>query len=378
MAVAHGVNDAYVGFLAPLLPRIMDKLGLSIALAATLAMILSIATSLMQPGLGYLADRFGRRSFAIIGPVVTGVFLSMIGLAPTFGTLVVLLVLGGLGSAAFHPPGASMATRAAEGKGSGMRLSIFSFGGAAGYAMGPLMAVGVVGWLGLPGLWVAMIPGVLLGVLLWNVLPAGAADHSPSPPPHPLVVLRHLMGPLGLLFGVSALAAFVQRVYLTLMPIIIAEQGGSEGLGAVALTVYLGAQALGTLTGGILTDRWDRRRLLVMATFLAFPTHAAAVLLPAGSVGGLAFAAGAGFLNMMLLPPIVVMAQEILPEGAAVGAGVVMGLAWAVGSVLVLGTGVLADYQGPVFAAAVSMPLILLGTLLAAHPALRPYGRAQA
>lgn len=377
MALVHGANDLYVGFLAPLLPRIMDKLGLSIALAATLAMILSIATSLLQPGLGYLSDRFGRRAFAIGGPMVTAVFLSMIGLAPSFWLLVVLLVIGGLGSAAFHPPAASMAARAAEGQGSGVRLSVFSFGGAAGYAVGPLIAVSIVGAFGLEGLWIAMVPGLVLGVIMWRLLPAGPADHSPKPPPKPAAVIRHLAGPLGLLFGVSALAAFIQRVYLTLTPIIISEQGGSEALGAVALTVYLSAQAVGTLTGGVLTDRWDRRRLLVSGTLLSFPAHLAAVLLPAGSVSALACAAAAGFLNMMLLPPIVVMAQEMIPEGAAVGSGVVMGLAWATGSVGVLGAGVLGDLYGPVLAAAVSMPAILIATGLAAHRSLARFGRPQ-
>jgi hypothetical protein len=35
MAATHGTVDAYMGFLHPLLPRIMDKLGLSITLAAS-------------------------------------------------------------------------------------------------------------------------------------------------------------------------------------------------------------------------------------------------------------------------------------------------------------------------------------------------------
>ena len=59
VSVAHGTNDAYAAFLAPLLPRLMDNLGLSITLAATLAMILSLAASVLQPAMGYFADRVG-------------------------------------------------------------------------------------------------------------------------------------------------------------------------------------------------------------------------------------------------------------------------------------------------------------------------------
>lgn len=145
VALAHGVNDAYAAFLPPLLPRIMDNLGLSITLAATLAMTLSLAASLLQPLMGYLSDRFGRRLFVVLGPLLSGVFLSLVGSAATFWALVLLLLLGGLGSAAFHPPGASMAARISEGKGSGLRISVFSMGGSLGFTVGPLAAVGLVG-----------------------------------------------------------------------------------------------------------------------------------------------------------------------------------------------------------------------------------------
>src|SRR5688572_10647049 len=52
VSLSHALIDAYAGFLPPLLPRIMDKMGLSIALAATLAMTFSLASSLVQPALG--------------------------------------------------------------------------------------------------------------------------------------------------------------------------------------------------------------------------------------------------------------------------------------------------------------------------------------
>ena len=83
----------------------------------------------------------------------------------------------------------------------------------------------------------------------------------------------------------------------------------------------------------------------------------------------------AGFFNMAMLPTIVVMAQEILPEGTGVGSGIVMGLAWALGSVGVLGTGILGDLVGPRSAALLSVPVLLIGTLLALHPSLRMHRR---
>ena len=89
------------------------------------------------------------------------------GLAPGYVTLLLLLSVGGLGSAAFHPPGASLVARASEGRGSGVRMSLFSFGGALGFATGPIASVFLVQRVGLAGLWVAMIPGCIFGLALW-------------------------------------------------------------------------------------------------------------------------------------------------------------------------------------------------------------------
>jgi FSR family fosmidomycin resistance protein-like MFS transporter len=246
VACAHTVNDMYASFVPPLLPRIMGDLGLSIAPAATLAVAFSIAAALPQPLFGYLADRYGRRVFAVLGPVVSGVFVSLIGWAPGFATLVVLLVIGGIGSAAFHPPGASYAVRVTEGKGGGARYSLFAFFGSVGFAIGPMVAVGLAQRRGLEGMWVAMLPALAAAPLLYLALPSGRSevrDATREPPPPPLVVLRHLRGPLGLIFGVSAIMAFVQRVFLTMEPIIVAATGGTETRGALVLTVYLAAQS---------------------------------------------------------------------------------------------------------------------------------------
>jgi FSR family fosmidomycin resistance protein-like MFS transporter len=366
IALLHGLNDMYTGFLSPLLPRIMGRLDLSIALAATLATTLTLSSSLLQPVLGFWGDRRGARAFVVLGTLASGVFMSLIGIAPSFGALIVLLALGGLGSAAFHPTGASIATRAAEGRGSGARYSIFSFGGSLGYAVGPLLAVALVGAWGLPGLAFAMVPIVVLAAPLWRVLPAGDRHPDAAPPPGPLTVAALLRGPLGVLFAISAVATFVQRTFLTLQPIVVAHRGGTEALGALSLSVFLAGQAAGTLAGGALADRVDRRALLVAMTLLAIPANAVAMSLPADSWAGLAGAAFAGMLYMGMFPCIVVMAQEIVPAGTGVSSGIVMGLAWAAGSLGVLAIGALADGIGPELAALTSVPFLFVAAGLAA------------
>ncbi|HET9333187.1 MAG TPA: MFS transporter [Gemmatimonadota bacterium] len=365
VALLHAFNDAYTAFLPPLLPRIMGDLGLSITLAAALMTALALGSSLAQPLMGRLADRRGRRALVVLGPVATGGFLSLMGLAPGFWTLVAILLLGGLGSAAFHPPAASLAARVGEGGRTGMRHAIFSFGGAFGHALGPLIAVSLVAAVGLGRLWIAAIPVVALGAVAWFALPPGASDRILAPPPSAREIVRILRGPLGLVFGISACGAFLNNMFLTLQPISMAAGGASEARGAVVLSVYMGGQAVGTLAGGWLSDRMDRPLLLALLTGVSFPLHLLAFLLPAGGPLALAAAVLAGASNMAVLPPIVITAIELAPSFVSTSSGIVMGLAWAVGALGVLAAGAVGDWLGPQLAAVVLSPIILAGSWLA-------------
>ena len=92
--------------------------------------------------------------------------------------------------------------------------SAFAFGGLFGFAVGPLAVVGLVAVVGLGGMWIAMIPAIgVCGVLLM-VLPGGSA---PIPTRRlrrdPMEMLRTLRGPLGVIFGISALSGFIQRLF---------------------------------------------------------------------------------------------------------------------------------------------------------------------
>ena len=96
LSVGHFINDSYSNFLGPLLPLLIAKLKLTMAQAGWLAALLVLSSSFTQPLYGYISDRYSTRSFAVFSPLITAVFMSCLGLAPTFTTLSILLLLGGV------------------------------------------------------------------------------------------------------------------------------------------------------------------------------------------------------------------------------------------------------------------------------------------
>src|SRR5687767_9660171 len=91
VSLSHLANDAYLEMLTPLLPRLRETYDVSIAQVAVLVAILSVVGSVLQPLLGMLGDHVDRRWLAAVGPALTGVGMSMMGYAPTYGALALLI-----------------------------------------------------------------------------------------------------------------------------------------------------------------------------------------------------------------------------------------------------------------------------------------------
>src|SRR5688572_24173093 len=136
MASAHMMVDGYGNVFAPLLPLLIPRLDLTLATAGTLTMLFQLAASVAQVGFGHLADRWRPRLLVMIGPVVAVTMLSLVGLATSYAMLAAVLIVGGLGCAAFHPPAAALAHRLG-GDRPGLAMSVHITGGTLGFAVGP-------------------------------------------------------------------------------------------------------------------------------------------------------------------------------------------------------------------------------------------------
>ncbi len=136
---AHWINDTYQAFLAPLLPVLIEKLSLTKSEAGLLSVCLQIP-SLMQPFVGYLADRVSMRYFVILSPAITAVLMSLLGVAPSYGAMVLLLLGAGVSTASIHSVGPVMIGRA-SGASLGRGLGFWMVGGELGRTVGPIIVV---------------------------------------------------------------------------------------------------------------------------------------------------------------------------------------------------------------------------------------------
>ena len=366
----HFVHDVYSAFIPPLLPLLIDKLGLSLFLAGTLPVFMQ-APSLLGPFIGYLADRFSMRYLVIFAPAVTATLATLIGFMPSYGMAAILLFGVGVSIMAFHAPAPAMIAHVAGDK-VGRGMSFFMAGGELARSVGPLLVgFGVAQW-GMGGFWRLMFFGWLASAaLFWRLRDVSAkrAPRKPSGKP----MFKRFARVFGPLFGVMILRNLTVSSLGIFMVVYLVDVRGYEltlATGALALYEFSGVG--GALIGGTLSDRIGRRRMVAGAAvisallMLLFLRTEGALLIP--------ILIALGLTALSVSPVLLALVQDQLPDNRATANGLVMSFAFGIRAINVMMVGALGDaigLQNAFIAAALisllSLPLIVT---LPAKPAV--------
>jgi len=364
LSLGHFANDAYPGFLAPLQPLLMQQAHYGLTLAGVLTSIASISGSIMQPFFGLWSDRMRRPWLVIGGPLVTALLFGTIGWWHSWYALAAIILIGGLGSAAFHPQAAALSGKAGQRR-SGLAMSLFVTGGNAGHALGPLIILSVVSLWGLHSSMVTAVLGVAVAFLLWKQLPPhidpGAAEGR-NPVPWSREERRRL-GSLVLIWLVVVLRSFIVSGFMTFCPIYLTSKGYSILTAGGANTLFEISGAFGSILGGALSDRIGRKEVIVLSMAGAFPAFW--LFLHGGSLIAPVMLALAGFFIYSSISVNIVMGQALFPRQAGAISSLMMGMGWGLGGLAVTPLGAMAERYG-VGAALNALIFVTLAGLLAA------------
>src|SRR5436305_10905140 len=165
LSAGHCATDFANGALPALLPFMVDRFRLSYTLAAVVMLASTAASSLVQPFFGAWSDRRGALWLLPAGVALAGIGIALAAAAPSYWAVLLLVVVSGLGVAAYHPEGSKFAAYASGARrASGM--SAFSIGGNVGYALGPIFATPIVVALGLRGGFLLALPCLAIAAAL--------------------------------------------------------------------------------------------------------------------------------------------------------------------------------------------------------------------
>jgi FSR family fosmidomycin resistance protein-like MFS transporter len=358
ISAGHAVHDTYTAFLAPLLPAFIANLALSKTEAGLLTVFMQ-GPSLFQPFIGHLADRVSLRTFVILAPTVTGVVMSLLGVAPGYAVLALLLIVAGLSSAGLHAVAPVIAGNL-SGRSLGRGMGFWMVGGELGRTLGPIVIVSAVSLLGLEGTPWLMIGGFLASAALYVRLKGVSTQPANGGQGLPWRQALRSMGPLLLpLTGVIVARLFLIRSLTTFLPTFLSEEGADLWFAGASLSLLEIGGVVGALLGGAMSDRLGRR-LVLCISMLTAPLFTFAFLTTEGWLQ-FPLLLMMGFTALSVTPVVMALVQESFPENRALANGVYGSLNFVLGAVVVVMLGVIGDLFGLRMAFTASAIITLLG-----------------
>ena len=279
ISTGHFMSHFYFLTLPPLFPFLKDAFDVSYTELGVMMALMAGATAVSQVPVGFLVDRLGARSVLTIGLIVIALGFGLVGLAPSFGAVLVLVTLASVGNSVFHPADYAILNSSITPARMGRAFSVHTFAGHLGSAAAPatmILLAATMGWRA------ALIATGIFGLLVvaalatqWNSLhddavPPKKAKDETTPADTRTSSLKLLFSKPILLFFLffgtlsftsTGIQAFSVSALVTLhdMPVATAS---------AALTAFLLCSAGGILLGGEISDRTRRHELIAAVAFI--------------------------------------------------------------------------------------------------------------
>jgi MFS family permease len=329
IGVASLFSDVGHEMATSVLPLLVVTLGGASAALGLIEGLADAASSFAKLISGLYSDRLQRRKpLAVVGYFLTASGMASFALATQTWHLLLGRVIGWIGRGARTPVRNVLLTEATTAQTYGRAFGLERSMDSAGAVLGPLLALGLVGAIGLrPTLALTLVPGVLAALAIAALVrekphaPRGTQKLWASLRTFPVAYRRFLFG-----VGIAGLGDFSNTLL-----ILWATQAWTPRLGLVAaarwaMMFYVGYNVVYMLScsvAGTLADRFPKVRVLAFGYLLA-AIPALALMLPGGSFAKFAavFALSGVYMGFWETVEGSAAAELLPPEVRGVGFGV--------------------------------------------------------
>jgi len=377
ISFCHFLNDLMQSLVPAIYPILKTAYRLDFGQVGLITLTWQLTASLLQPAVGFYADRRPTPYSLPFGMSFTLVGLALLSRAPGFGAILVAVACMGVGSSIFHPESSRVARMASGGR-HGLAQSLFQVGGNAGASLGPLLAAFVVLPAGQRAIaWFSAV--ALLGIVVLSRVGRwykrrheGGWTASATSPAQSLGLSRRKVRT-----AMAVLMALVFSKYIYLASLtsyytffLISKFHLPVRSAQIHLFLFLGAVAAGTVAGGVAGDRFGRKYVIWCSILGVLPFTLALPYANLFWTGVLSVIIG--LVLASAFSAILVYAQELVPGRIGTISGLFFGLAFGVAGIGAAVLGRLADATSIGFVYRVCSFLPAIGLLTAFLPNMEP------
>jgi len=358
LSFAHFIHDVYSSFLAPLLPLLIDKFGLSYTLASFLSISQRIP-NILNPLVGIIADHYPVRLFVIVSPLLTAISMSLLGIAPSYIVLCILLFVAGLSSVFFHVP-SPVLVKEISGNRVGKGMGFYMIGGELARTLGPLIIAGAISIWGLEGSYKLIPFGILASIIIYIKLKKVDTVKASRENKNISIgkTFKKLLPLFLIMAGLILFRQLMKSGLTTFLPTYFKDiKSQGEWVGVIALVVYEAGGILGTLFGGSLSDRIGRKKVLLASGIIS--PFLLILFLHSQGIIGFAILIVMGLIQFSSSPVLLAYIQDINSDHPSFVNSIYMFISFAFSALTVLLFGVVSDWKDLSFALNISAYIAL-------------------
>ncbi|MCT4632490.1 MAG: MFS transporter [Firmicutes bacterium] len=370
VSIGHFFNDFYMTLIPPILFIFAAKLSLSMMQQASIAAVISFSGSFGQPLVGLLIDKKGKPFLLILSVLWISIFMSIACLVSSYSTLLIIVALGSIASAIYHPLGSAMALSLSDGS-RGKNLSIFMTIGGFAASLSPIIAIPIAQKYGLDKLSLLMIPGIITAIIMYftkvhktELLKENRKNNisSKSNKNKPLW--------LAALVSISTTRNIISKVLISFGIQILLLKRLSLNTASTVLFVYLLSISIGTILGGYLSEKFSCKRVFLISNIILLLSLTSIIFLNENfTIIAFIFAALSFSASHT---PNVIIAQEIIPCKSNFATGLILGLSGGLAGIFLILFGKIADGNGLINALMyLIIPLIIINIFTIILPDMR-------
>jgi MFS family permease len=312
-----------IGIIAPLMPVYAQQMGASGTWLGIIFAAFATTRMIFTPLFGRVSDRFGRKWFLLAGLVAFTVLSLAYIAASNVYQLTLVRLAHGFSSALVVPIAFAYVGDVTPPQAEGRYMSIMNLAIFIGMGIGPLMGGHLADAYGIhTAFWALFGFGVIAAALVLVLLPDVRKERSPEDGPPP-AFRRILSNDLvrGLMI-IRAGSAVRRAIVMAFLPVFTDYIGLTKTHMGAMISVYIVTAAIVQYPSGILADRFNRIRIVIIGEILAavcfafFPmVRNFSQLLAVGAVAGL--------VSGLSLPSVLAINTEV---GRTYGMASMMGL----------------------------------------------------
>lgn len=339
---AHLIIDCYPGFIAPLLPFIASKVGITMKEAVAIISIANISSYLLQPLFGYFSDKCKKRFFVFWGIIIASICIPMMGMAESFLSLTIAIVLGEIGVGFFHPQATSFVPKFCKNAESATwHTGVFLSMGSISYGIGALVGTNLYQHFGSESIMFTSIMGIATALAMFLFVPKVSCEQEVRKEKISLITAMRAIFSLRLeriLIASSISKSLVVSSYTLIMPFFWKNIGLSASKIGWINCAFLATSTLGMIAAPKFEQKIGSRNTFYFSFLLTLPLALAMVFfMKINFYIGIAVYSVIGFVIFLTQPINVVMSQKLLPEYKSTISGLVGGFTWGiVGAILPL------------------------------------------